>query len=66
MAECVEELGQVTHTALPTAVLNFPAAHAVHAFPSGPDDPALHKQFVSAVLASATVDESLGQLVQVA
>ena len=34
------------HAALPMVVLNFPAAHAVHALPSAPVKPAGHLQSV--------------------
>ena len=43
---------QLLHAASPDAVLYFPAAHAVHAPPSGPVDPALQAQAVASLLAA--------------
>jgi len=37
--------GQPVHETLPLSLLNLPAAHAVHAPPSGPVYPMLHLQF---------------------
>ena len=41
---------QSVHAAEPLAILYLPATHPVHTPPSGPVDPALHEQAVTAVL----------------
>ena len=52
---------QSVQPALPGSVLYFPAAHVVHAPPSGPEKPATHTQSVAASL--PVVDcELVGQL----
>ena len=55
---------QSSHAAAPVAPLALPASHPAQTSPSGPVYPALHRQSVSNVLASATVQASLGQLSQ--
>ena len=53
--------GQRVQATLPVVVLYVPAAHAVHAPPSGPEKPATHTQSVAASL--PVVDcELAGQL----
>ena len=55
---------QSRHAAEPVPILYFPAPHAVHAPPSGPEKPATHTQSVAASL--PVVDcELAGQLRQV-
>lgn len=44
-----------THTAAPVLFLNVPAVHAAHGPPSGPLQPAWHRQFVRETLPSAEV-----------
>ena len=52
---------QSRHAAEPVPILYFPAPHAVHAPPSGPEKPATHTQSVAASL--PVVDcELAGQL----
>jgi len=53
------------HTALPGVILCFPAAHAVHAVPSCPENPAGHLQSDAAALA-AFESELVGHAVHVA
>ena len=47
--------GHKSHTALPEACLYWPAAHGVHASPSGPVKPDTHMQSTRSRLASAEV-----------
>ena len=53
----------VVHSAEPTSILCFPAAHAVHVPPSTPVYPALQRQLVERLLPSRDC-ELLGQLRQ--
>jgi len=43
------------HAELPRATLYVPATHSVQTPPSGPEDPALHKQSVCSSLASGAI-----------
>jgi len=55
--------GQASHVAVPETSLYVPAPHTVQDPPSGPEYPALHVQFVCAML-SASESEFAGQAVQ--
>ena len=49
---------QLLHAACPDSVLYFPAAHAVHDWPSGPVDPALQAQSVALLLAAGALESA--------
>jgi hypothetical protein len=64
VAPCVSEYvpaPQSAHVPVPTALLYFPAAHAVHGPPFDPVWPAIHSQLVL----PANEFDNVGQLVQV-
>ena len=52
VVELARRLSQAPHGALPMLVLNLPTAQAVHAPPSDPVYPALHRHAASAALAA--------------
>ena len=56
-----EFVGHIKHAAEPVALLNVPAAHAVHGPPSGPEKPVAHSQAVIVVLPSGET-EFAGQI----
>ena len=49
---------QSVHAADPVNVLYFPAAHAMHVPPAGPENPALQVQFVKEVLPTGALEVS--------
>lgn len=49
---------QSTHGADPEDTLYFPATHGMHLYPSGPDWPAMHVQFVKVVLPAGEMEFS--------
>jgi hypothetical protein len=60
--------GQALHRPDPVTVLYFPATHATHGPPAGPENPALHVQFAKEffkVALSAGELEFVGQVVHV-
>jgi hypothetical protein len=61
VAECPEFSLQAVQAAEPLSVLYVPAAHAMHVPPSGPVDPALHRQLVEFGLPLAELEVE-GQL----
>jgi hypothetical protein len=59
----LESAGQLLQLTAPDTFLYFPAPHAVHVWPSAPDQPALHVQFVLWLLALCE-SEFIGQSLQ--
>ena len=51
-----EFVGQASQLLDPAALFHFPATHAVHAPPSGPDQPALQVQSAKSVLCAGEVE----------